>query len=90
MVHADRIREEIRVINLKHESLVSYRIFCNFNRRLDYLNGIELGILPDRCVCTQEEVAEKELLELYHATIQEHFPELTSKWARRCQDNYLD
>ena len=76
MVHLDRIREEIRVLNIKHESLVSYRIFKNFNKRLDWLNGIKMGILPDRNFLTKDEATEKELLESYTATIKANFPEL--------------
>lgn len=83
MVHLDRIREEIRVINIKHESLVSYRIFVNFSRRLDWLNGIRMGMLPDRNYLTQDEITEKGLLDLYFATIESNFPELASKWANR-------
>jgi hypothetical protein len=86
MVHLDRIREEIRVLNIKHESLVSYRIFKNFNKRLDWLNGIKMGILPDRNFLTQDEATEKELLESYTATIKANFPELVSKWIHRLRD----
>ena len=86
MVHLDRIREEIRVLNIKHESLVSYRIFKNFNKRLDWLNGIKMGILPDRNFLTQYEATEKELLESYTATIKANFPELVSKWIHRLRD----
>jgi hypothetical protein len=83
MVHLDRIREEIRVINIKHESLVSYRIFVNFNRRLDWLNGIRRGMLPDRNYLTQDEITEKGLLDLYFATIATNFPELALRWTNR-------
>ena len=86
MVHLDRIREEIRVLNIKYESLVSYRIFKNFNKRLDWLNGIKMGILPDRNFLTQDEATEKELLESYTATIKANFPELVSKWIHRLRD----
>ena len=86
MVHLDRIREEIRVLNIKHESLVSYRIFKNFNKRLDWLNGIKMGILPDRNFLTKDEATEKELLESYTATIKANFPELVSKWIHRLRD----
>lgn len=86
MVHLDRIHEEIRVLNIRHESLVSYRIFKNFNKRLDWLNGVKMGILPDRNFLTQDEATEKELLESYTATIKENFPELVSKWIHRLRD----
>ena len=34
MVHAERIHEEIRVLNIKDETLLSFRVFDNFNKRL--------------------------------------------------------
>ena len=36
MVHLDRIHEEIRVLNIKDETLLSFRVFENFNKRLDH------------------------------------------------------
>ena len=74
------------MLNIRHESLVSYRIFKNFNKRLDWLNGIKMGILPDRNFLTQDEATEKELLESYTATIKANFPELVSKWIHRLRD----
>ena len=62
MVHLERIHEEIRVLNIKDETLLSYRVFLNFSKRIDLLHGIELGILPDRKTLTQEEVEEKNTL----------------------------
>jgi hypothetical protein len=31
MVHLQRIHEEIRVLNIKDETLLSYRVFINFS-----------------------------------------------------------
>ena len=54
MVHLERIHEEIRVLNIKDETLLSFRVFINFGKRLDLLHGIKLGILPDRKKLTEE------------------------------------
>ena len=54
MVHLDRIHEEIRVLNLKHETLLSFRVFVNFTNRMDLFKGIELGALPYRVKLTDE------------------------------------
>ena len=43
MVHLDRIHEEIRVLNIKDETLLSFRVFENFNKRLDHFKTIKLG-----------------------------------------------
>ena len=48
MVHAERIHEEIRVLNIKDETLLSFRVFENFNKRLDHFKTIKLGMFPDR------------------------------------------
>ena len=65
MVHLDRIHEEIRVLNLKHETLLSFRVFVNFTNRMDLFKGIELGALPDRVKLTDEEKIEREYLNKY-------------------------
>lgn len=83
MVHLDRIHEEIRVLNLKDETLLSFRVFVNFNKRMDLFNGIEFGALPDRVKLTDEEKNEREYLNKYFKTLKELFPALAAKWNRR-------
>ena len=83
MVHLDRIHEEIRVLNLKDETLLSFRVFVNFTKRRDLFNGIELGALPDRVKLTDEEKNEREYLNKYFKTLKELFPTLAAKWNRR-------
>tara|TARA_R110002153_G_scaffold231643_1_gene384842 strand:- start:1715 stop:1972 length:258 start_codon:yes stop_codon:yes gene_type:complete len=83
MVHLERIHEEIRVLNIKDETLLSFRVFVNFSKRIDLLHGIELGILPDRNKMTKEEVEEKKYLDKYFKTLKELFPRLYEKWYRR-------
>jgi hypothetical protein len=83
MVHLDRIHEEIRVLNLKHETLLSFRVFVNFTNRLDLFKGVELGALPDRVKLTDEEKIEREYLNKYFKTLKELFPTLAAKWNRR-------
>ena len=84
MVHADRIHEEIRVLNIKDETLLSFRVFDNFNKRLDHFKTIKLGMFPDRLKLVEEEEEEKKLLVKYFKTLDELFPELAAKWWRRC------
>lgn len=83
MVHLERIHEEIRVLNIKDETLLSFRVFVNFSKRMDWLHGIEMGILPDRNKLTEEEVEEKKHLDKYFKTLKELFPHLYEKWYRR-------
>ena len=83
MVHLERIHEEIRVLNIKDETLLSFRVFVNFSKRMDWLNGIEMGILPDRKKLTEEELEEKLHLDNYFKTLKELFPHLYEKWYRR-------
>ena len=83
MVHLDRIHEEIRVLNLKHETLLSFRVFVNFTNRLDLFKGVELGALPDCVKLTDEEKIEREYLNKYFKTLKELFPTLAAKWNRR-------
>ena len=84
MVHLDRIHEEIRVLNIKDETLLSFRVFENFNKRLDHFKTILMGMFPNRVKLTEEEEKEKELLDNYFKTLGELFPELEAKWRRRC------
>ena len=84
MVHLDRIHEEIRVLNIKDETLLSFRVFENFNKRLDHFKTILMGMFPNRVKLTEEEEKEKELLDNYFKTLGELFPELAAKWRRRC------
>lgn len=83
MVHLERIHEELRVLNIKDETLLSFRVFTNFTKRMDTLCSIELGILPDRKTLTEEEKVEKEYLDQYFKTLKENFPDLQCKWSRR-------
>ena len=83
MVHLERIHEEIRVLNIKDETLLSFRVFVNFSKRMDWLHGIEMGILPDRNKLTEEELEEKKYLDQYFKTLKELFPNLYDKWYRR-------
>ena len=83
MVHAERIYEEIRVLNIKDETLLSFRVFENFTKRLDQFKTVLLGLFPDRVKLTEEEEEEKELLDKYFKTLEELFPELAVKWRKR-------
>ena len=83
MVHLDRIHEEIRVLNIKDETLLSFRVFENFNKRLDHFKTIKLGMFPDRVKLTEEEEEEKRYIDTYFKTLGELFPELEAKWRRR-------
>ena len=83
MVHAERIYEEIRVLNIKDETLLSFRVFENFTKRLDQFKTVLLGLFPDRVKLTEEEEKEKELLDKYFKTLEELFPELAVKWRKR-------
>lgn len=83
MVHAERIHEEIRVLNIKDETLLSFRVFENFTKRLDQFKTVLLGLFPDRVKLTEEEEEEKELLDEYFKTLEELFPEMAVKWRKR-------
>ena len=83
MVHAERIYEEIRVLNIKDETLLSFRVFENFTKRLDQFKTLLLGLFPDRVKLTEEEEKEKELLDKYFKTLEELFPEMAVKWRKR-------
>ena len=83
MIHLERIHEEIRVLNIKDETLLSYRVFVNFSKRIDLLNVMHLGILSDRNKMTEEEEEEKKYLDTYFKTLEELFPELEARWRRR-------
>ena len=83
MVHLERIHEEIRVLNIKDETLLSFRVFVNFVKRVDYLNSIGLGILPDRKTLTDEESNEMGYLDTYFKTLKSIFPVLYCKWNQR-------
>ena len=55
MVHLDRIFEEIRVLNVKDESLLSFRVFENFSKRIQHFNTIKMGLFPERNLLTDDE-----------------------------------
>ena len=80
MVHAERIH----VLNIKDETLLSFRVFENFTKRLDQFKTVLLGLFPDRVKLTEEEEKEKELLDKYFKTLGELFPEMAVKWRKRC------
>ena len=84
MVHLDRIREEIRVLRIKDETLLSFRVFENFDSRVAHFKTILMGMFPERVTLTREETMEKEYLDLYFKTLEDTFPELSAKWCRRC------
>ena len=84
MVHLDRIREEIRVLHIRDETLLSFRVFENFNSRVVHFKTILMGMFPERVTLTREETAEKEYLDLYFKTLEDNFPELSAKWCRKC------
>jgi hypothetical protein len=79
MVHAERIH----VLNIKDETLLSFRVFENFTKRLDQFKTVLLGLFPDRVKLTEEEEKEKELLDKYFKTLGELFPEMAVKWRKR-------
>ena len=83
MVHAERIHEEIRVLNIKDETLLSFRVFENFTKRLNQFKTVLLGLFQDRVKLTEEEEEEKELLAKNFNTLEELFPELAVKWRKR-------
>ena len=82
MIHLDRIHEELRVLNLKNEKLLSPKAFANFSKRSDLLNGILLGVFP-RKELTPEEKTEKKLLDEYFKTLKNNFYGLYEEWCRR-------
>ena len=84
MVHLDRIHEEIRVLRIKDETLLSFRVFENFDSRVAHFKAILMGMFPERVTLTREETVEKEYLDLYFKTLEDTFPELSAKWCRRC------
>jgi len=84
MVHLDRIREEIRVLQIKDETLLSFRVFENFDCRVTHFKTILMGMFPERVTLTREETVEKEYLDLYFKTLEDTFPELSAKWCRKC------
>lgn len=84
MVHLDRIREEIRVLQIKDETLLSFRVFENFDSRVAHFKTILMGMFPERVTLTREETVEKEYLDLYFKTLGDIFPELSAKWCRKC------
>lgn len=81
MVHLERIHEELRVLNLKDEKLLSPKAFANFSKRLDLLNGILFGLFP-RKELTPGERVEKNLLDEYFKTFKENFYGLYEDWYR--------
>ena len=58
MVHLERIYEEIRVLNIKDETLLSFRVFENFIKRRQHFDTIRMGFFPDRTTLTDEEDTE--------------------------------
>lgn len=83
MVHLERIYEEIRVLNIKDETLLSFRVFENFIKRCQHFDTIKMGFFPDRATLTDEEDTELEHLTTYFKTLEELFPEISAKWHSR-------
>lgn len=83
MVHLDRIREEIRVLNIKDETLLSYRVYENFSKRIQHFNTIKMGGYPDRNKLTEEELEEQSYLNSYFENLKDIFPQIEAKWCRR-------
>jgi hypothetical protein len=84
MVHLDRIREEIRVLKLGNEKLLSEKIFLVFTRRLDYFNSIHLGLSPESRIIDELEMKEEELLNEYIDLFKDNFPCIYSLWSKKC------
>mgnify|MGYP003639772246 CR=1 FL=1 len=83
MVHLDRIFEEIRVLNVKDESLLSFRVFENFSKRIQHFNTIKMGLFPERNLLTDDELEEIRCLDVYFKTLQHNFSDIFVKWHRR-------
>jgi hypothetical protein len=81
MVHIDRIKEEIRVLRIKDRSLLSSRVFENFNKRISYFEAIRLGLSPDKSGLSDEDIIEFKYLKEYFDLLQEYFPDLSKKWS---------
>jgi hypothetical protein len=81
MVHIDRIKEEIRVLRIKDRSLLSSRVFENFNKRISYFEAIRLGLSPDKSGLSDEDMIEFKYLKEYFDLLQEYFPDLSKKWS---------
>lgn len=83
MVHLERIYEEIRVLNIKDETLLSFRVFENFIKRRQHFDTIKMGFFPDRSTLTDEEDEELKHLTTYFETLKKLFPEISDKWHAR-------
>lgn len=83
MVHLERIYEEIRVLNIKDETLLSFRVFENFIKRRQHFDTIKMGFFPDRTTLTDDEDIELKHLTMYFETLEELFPEISVKWHAR-------
>lgn len=83
MVHLERIFEEIRILNIKDETLLSFRIFQNFSTRMQHFNSIKMGLFPERNILTADELEELRYLNIYFDTLKQNFPDLFVKWHKR-------
>ena len=83
MVHLERIYEEIRVLNIKDETLLSFRVFENFIKRRQHFDTVKMGFFPYRATLTDEEVMELKHLTTYFETLEELFPKISAKWHAR-------
>lgn len=81
MVHLDRIKEEIRVLRIKDRSLLSSRVFENFNKRFSYFEAIRLGLGPYKSGLSEEDMIEFKYLKEYFDLLKEYFPDLSKKWS---------
>lgn len=84
MVHLDRIREEIRVLKLGNEKLLSEKIFLVFTRRLDYFNSIHMGLSPESRIIDELDMKEEELLNEYIDLFKDNFPCTYILWSKKC------
>ena len=76
----ERLKEEIRVLRMKREHLLSKRGFENFEKRKSCLRAIQLGLSPDKRGLNNSEKTEMEYLKEYFELLEEYFPELKRKW----------
>ena len=82
MVDKNRLIEELRVLRMKNEKLLSKRAFENFLKRFSYLKAIQLGLSPDPDKYRLNEMDNLEMsyLKEYFQLFEEKYPSLKRKW----------
>ena len=82
MVDKNRLIEELRVLRMKNEKLLSKRAFENFLKRFSYLKAIQLGLSPDPDKHRLNEMDNLEMsyLKEYFQLFEEKYPSLKRKW----------